>query len=203
MPSKKDDWKLQLFNVKLQVNSTSSGEVLRTPDIKEPAADLTATDKTRKPANYIRSWQSTTGQKDSSSSHNPEQEEEKHEPRLRAVAKEADLESHTASQGNEMKMTHADLDWDKRTMEASAEPEEMMLTQVVFYFCNQRLAGITVKQIKSTSHAQGHQSRHLIPLNLEIELQKFTEADREHDIPLRGELAKKKGSPDKNNLETF
>ena len=51
MPSKRNDWKLRLLNVKLQVDSTSPDEVLRTPDIKEPAADSTSTDERRKPAN--------------------------------------------------------------------------------------------------------------------------------------------------------
>ena len=95
-----------------------------------------------------------------------------------------------------MKITHADLDCDDQT-------KEMILTQVVFYVRNQRLAGIAVNLIKSTSHAQGHQSRHLIPLTLEIILWKFTKADRESDVPLRGKLAKKKWPPDKNYLESF
>ena len=95
-----------------------------------------------------------------------------------------------------MKITHADLDCDDQT-------KEMILTQVVFYVRNQRLAGIAVNLIKSTSHAQGHQSRHLIPLTLEIILWKFTKADRESDVPLQGELTKKKGPPDKNYLESF
>ena len=114
---------------------------------------------------------------------------------------DADLESHivmdTASQGNEKRMTKANPVWDKRTKEAGTEQEEMVLTQVVFYFRNQRPTRITVKQIKSTSHAWGHQTRHLIPLELNIVLQKFSEADREHD------LAPRREPPDKGNSETF
>ena len=134
-------------------------------------------------------------------------EEERHEPRLRVVVTEADLESHivmdTASQGDENRMTKANPVWDKRTKEAGTKLEEAVLLQVVFYFCNQRPTGTTVKQIKITGHAQGHQARHLITLKLKIVLQKFSEADQKRVVPPRGELAEETESPDKGNSETF
>ena len=75
----------------------------------------------------------------------------------------------TASQGDEMKVVQADLDWIKRTKEAGTELEEMVLIKIVFHLHNQRSAGTAVKQIKITSHASSHQAI----------LQKFTEADGE------------------------
>ena len=59
---------------------------------------------------------------------NPEQKKEKSEPMMRAIATGAECKSHTvtdtASQGGEMKMTKADLDWNERTKEAGAGQEE-------------------------------------------------------------------------------
>ena len=49
-------------------------------------------------------------------------------------------------------------------------------------------------------NCQGHQARYLIALKLKIMQQKFIEADREHDGPLQGELAKEKEPPDKSNF---
>ena len=68
--------------------------------------------------------------------------------------------------GDEMKMTKADLDWDEQTMEAGAEPEELVLMKVVFHLRNQRPAGAKVKQVRVTNQAQGHQTRYLIALKL-------------------------------------
>ena len=51
MPSRRDDWKLRLLSVKLQVDSTSSDKVRRTSAIKEPTASSTPTDEQRKLVN--------------------------------------------------------------------------------------------------------------------------------------------------------
>ena len=205
MPSMKNDWKPRLLNDKLQVDSTSQNEVLRTSDIKEPAANSMLTDKPRESANYDRSPQSIDPQKKGSSNH--DQEKEKREPRLRAIAMEAELKSHTitnaASQGDERLMTKADLDWSERTKEAGAEPKDMVRMKIVFHLHNQGSAGTAVEQIKITSHALSHQARFLIALKIKTILQKFTEADGERSVPLQGKLTKEKEPPDKGNSETF
>ena len=77
MPSSKDDWELQLINDKLHADSTSPDEVLRVPDIKEPAADSTSTDETWRSANYDESQQIIPDQEENGSNYDPEQETER------------------------------------------------------------------------------------------------------------------------------
>ena len=77
MSSRKGDWKPQLLNVKLQVDSTSADKVPRASDMKETAVSLTPTNVPRRPANYDRNSPSIAGHKESSSSHDPDQKEER------------------------------------------------------------------------------------------------------------------------------
>ena len=67
MQSMRNDWKPRLLNDKLKVDSTSQDEVLRTPDIKEPAANSTSTDEPQKPENPDRNQQSIDGEEEDGS----------------------------------------------------------------------------------------------------------------------------------------
>ena len=94
MPNMRNNWKPQLLNDKLQVGSTSQDEVLRAPDIKEPAANSKSTDES--PESCDRNQQSIAGQEEVK-----ETDEVKHEEPPELTASEDDTSDGPGSERNE------------------------------------------------------------------------------------------------------